>query len=86
MIWTISSISSLSSTYSTFFILPSSRCNHVAYILENLYSIGNFSLHCTFYYFEENSSDCGVCDSCQFRKEGFENARITDPTHYKQWL
>ncbi|MDB9752004.1 7-cyano-7-deazaguanine synthase QueC [Gammaproteobacteria bacterium] len=26
---------------------------------------------------------CGVCDSCRFRKEGFEDAKINDPTRYK---
>ena len=26
---------------------------------------------------------CGVCDSCRFRKEGFEGAKINDPTRYK---
>ena len=25
---------------------------------------------------------CGVCDSCRIRKQGFEAAGITDPTHY----
>lgn len=26
---------------------------------------------------------CGVCDSCRFRKEGFETANLADPTQYK---
>jgi 7-cyano-7-deazaguanine synthase len=26
---------------------------------------------------------CGLCDSCRFRKEGFANARLADPTHYQ---
>lgn len=25
---------------------------------------------------------CGVCDSCRLRKEGFEQANLTDPTRY----
>ncbi len=26
---------------------------------------------------------CGLCDSCRFRKEGFANACLQDPTHYQ---
>lgn len=26
---------------------------------------------------------CGLCDSCRFRKEGFANAVLQDPTHYQ---
>ncbi len=26
---------------------------------------------------------CGLCDSCRFRKEGFANASLQDPTHYQ---
>ncbi len=25
---------------------------------------------------------CGKCDSCEFRKNGFQQAKITDPTKY----
>jgi 7-cyano-7-deazaguanine synthase len=25
---------------------------------------------------------CGVCDSCQLRRAGFQAAGVTDPTHY----
>jgi 7-cyano-7-deazaguanine synthase len=26
---------------------------------------------------------CGVCDSCRFRRQGFDQASITDPTRYR---
>lgn len=29
---------------------------------------------------------CGKCDSCHFRKKGFEEAKIPDPTRYQQAL
>ena len=27
---------------------------------------------------------CGICDSCHFRKQGFIDAGISDPTNYKK--
>ncbi len=27
---------------------------------------------------------CGHCDSCAFRKKGFKEAGVTDPTHYRE--
>jgi 7-cyano-7-deazaguanine synthase len=27
---------------------------------------------------------CGQCDSCRFRKRGFEKAEVEDPTHYQE--
>jgi 7-cyano-7-deazaguanine synthase len=32
----------------------------------------------------EEGLACGVCDSCAFRKKGFLEAHISDPTHYKR--
>jgi 7-cyano-7-deazaguanine synthase len=26
---------------------------------------------------------CGRCDSCRLRRQGFEDAGIDDPTHYR---
>ncbi len=31
---------------------------------------------------DENARACGTCDSCTYRKKGFVELGITDPTHY----
>lgn len=33
---------------------------------------------------DQNGKACGVCDSCRFRKAGFESSGIVDPTLYIQ--
>ncbi len=43
----------------------------------------DYALTISCYQADEDGSACGVCDSCRFRKEGFENANISDPTPYK---
>ncbi len=43
----------------------------------------DYSLTISCYQVDEDGGACGVCDSCRFRKEGFENAGIPDPTHYQ---
>ncbi len=43
----------------------------------------DYALTISCYQVDEDGVACGVCDSCRFRKEGFENAGIPDPTHYK---
>jgi 7-cyano-7-deazaguanine synthase len=43
----------------------------------------DYALTISCYQVDEDGAACGVCDSCRFRKEGFENAGIPDPTHYK---
>ncbi|MBH44424.1 MAG: 7-cyano-7-deazaguanine synthase QueC [Gammaproteobacteria bacterium] len=35
------------------------------------------------YSLDSDGSACGVCDSCRFRKQGFQDAGIEDPTIYK---
>jgi 7-cyano-7-deazaguanine synthase len=35
------------------------------------------------YQADEHGRACGRCDSCQFRKQGFEQAGIADPTRYQ---
>ncbi|KFI24011.1 7-cyano-7-deazaguanine synthase QueC [Nitrosococcus oceani] len=34
------------------------------------------------YQADENGQACGVCDSCRFRKQGFWDAGVPDPTRY----
>ena len=43
----------------------------------------DYALTISCYQVNEGGSACGVCDSCRFRKEGFDNAGIPDPTYYK---
>ncbi len=43
----------------------------------------DYALTISCYQVDEDGGACGVCDSCRFRKEGFENAGIPDPTLYK---
>ena len=43
----------------------------------------DYALTISCYQVDVEGKACGVCDSCRFRKEGFENAGISDPTDYK---
>jgi 7-cyano-7-deazaguanine synthase len=43
----------------------------------------NFSHTVSCYQADETGRACGVCDSCRLRREGFNAARISDPTRYK---
>ena len=43
----------------------------------------DYALTVTCYQADDEGRACGVCDSCRFRKEGFEAANVTDPTRYK---
>jgi len=42
----------------------------------------DYSLTVSCYQADEQGHACGMCDSCRFRKEGFVNAGIPDPTIY----
>ena len=44
----------------------------------------NYAMTVSCYQADEAGRACGVCDSCRFRKEGFETAKLTDPTHYQR--
>ena len=43
----------------------------------------DYSLTVSCYQADGEGRACGVCDSCRFRKEGFNTAGIPDPTRYK---
>lgn len=43
----------------------------------------DYSLTISCYQADENGLACGVCDSCRYRKQGFMDSGITDPTYYK---
>ena len=42
----------------------------------------DYALTVSCYQADSDGKACSVCDSCRFRKEGFENAGISDPTYY----
>jgi 7-cyano-7-deazaguanine synthase len=42
----------------------------------------DYALTVSCYQADSDGRACSVCDSCRFRKEGFENAGISDPTFY----
>ena len=42
----------------------------------------DYSMTISCYQADEKGRACGVCDSCRFRKEGFEAASLADPTNY----
>jgi len=42
----------------------------------------DYALSVSCYQADEQGRACGVCESCQLRKQGFVSAGITDPTRY----
>ncbi len=44
----------------------------------------DYALTVSCYQADPQGRACGVCDSCRFRKQGFLDAGIPDPTPYKQ--
>ena len=43
----------------------------------------DFSLTVSCYNADSDGRACGRCDSCRFRREGFEQAGVADPTRYQ---
>lgn len=55
-----------------------------AEIIQAGHTLGlDYALTVSCYQADNNGAACGVCDSCRFRKAGFTQAGITDPTLYK---
>ncbi|MET4693786.1 7-cyano-7-deazaguanine synthase QueC [Endozoicomonas lisbonensis] len=43
----------------------------------------DYGLTVSCYQADEDGRACGVCDSCRYRKKGFEEAGLDDPTRYQ---
>ena len=43
----------------------------------------DYGLTVSCYQADEDGRACGVCDSCRYRKKGFEEAGLADPTRYQ---
>ena len=55
-----------------------------AEIIKKGYSLGvDYSLTLSCYNPTDGGLACGKCDSCKFRKDGFKDAGLPDPTKYK---
>ena len=53
-------------------------------IIQRGHQLGvDYSLTVSCYQADKMGRACGVCDSCRFRKEGFNEAGISDPTLYQ---
>ncbi|MEA5444227.1 7-cyano-7-deazaguanine synthase QueC [Gammaproteobacteria bacterium AB-CW1] len=44
----------------------------------------DYGLTVSCYQADEAGRACGRCDACRFRRQGFEEAGVGDPTHYRQ--
>ncbi|MCF6355173.1 MAG: 7-cyano-7-deazaguanine synthase QueC [Candidatus Polarisedimenticolaceae bacterium] len=44
----------------------------------------DYGLTVSCYQSDEEGRACGVCDSCRFRMQGFQEAGVADPTHYRK--
>lgn len=58
---------------------------HKAQIIQKGISLGvDYALTTTCYQADNKGGACGVCDACEYRKIGFKEAGIPDPTQYKK--
>lgn len=56
-----------------------------AEIIQKGHTLGvDYGLTVSCYQADEHGAACGVCDSCRFRKAGFEQVNVTDPTQYQR--
>jgi len=61
---------------------PLLKLNKAEIIREGIRLGIDYSQTMTCYRPDQDGKACGNCDSCTFRKKGFEEAGIQDPTHY----
>ncbi|BBB24254.1 queuosine biosynthesis protein QueC [Isorropodon fossajaponicum endosymbiont JTNG4] len=55
-----------------------------AQIIKKGLSLGiDYSLTTTCYQADKNGKACGICDACEYRKLGFKEAKVADPTRYQ---
>ncbi len=58
---------------------------HKAQIIQKGMSLGvDYSLTTTCYQADNKGRACGFCDACEYRKLGFKEAEIADPTKYQK--
>jgi 7-cyano-7-deazaguanine synthase len=43
----------------------------------------DYSITTTCYQANDRGEACGICDACVLRRQGFEKAGVSDPTHYQ---
>ena len=63
---------------------PLINLNKAEIIMRGLSLNIDFSLTVSCYQADDKGQACGVCDSCRFRKDGFTNANVADPTIYQK--
>jgi 7-cyano-7-deazaguanine synthase len=57
---------------------------HKAQIIQKGLELGvDYSLTTSCYQADEKGAACGFCDACEYRKLGFKEAKISDPTIYQ---
>lgn len=58
---------------------------HKAQIIQKGILLGvDYSLTTTCYQADNEGGACGICDACEYRKIGFKEAGIPDPTQYRK--
>ncbi|KAA0445775.1 MAG: 7-cyano-7-deazaguanine synthase QueC [Candidatus Thioglobus sp.] len=63
--------------------VPLIKLNKAQIINQGLALGVDYSLTQTCYQADENGRACGFCDACEYRKRGFIDAKIADPTKYQ---
>lgn len=57
---------------------------HKAEIIKKGLELGvDYAMTTTCYQADEHGDACGICDACEYRKLGFKEAGMPDPTRYK---